>query len=94
MLIILDDFSVHAVDAASPQAKDLASSIEAPGLSQFISTPTYQAGHMLFGIEINCDLVYADAVSQSDHFSLKVWLSVPCSPCLGKLIVFLNHRAK
>lgn len=46
-LIVLSDFSVHANDAASPQAKQLVSSVEALGLSPFILTLTHQAGHTL-----------------------------------------------
>lgn len=61
----VEDFSVHASAPVSSQAKNLASSMEALGLSQVILGPTHQAAHMLdliLGEKIEVDLITADVV--------------------------------
>lgn len=49
--LILGDFHVHADEVASSQAKDLASSTDALGLSRFILIPMDQTDHTLTGYD-------------------------------------------
>lgn len=64
-LIVLGDFHVHANDATSSQAVDLVSSIAELRLSQIVSAPMHQAGHVLYLIFVagfSVDLKLIDRV--------------------------------
>lgn len=59
------DFDVNVDDAAFSQVRDLLSSIEAGEHSQFVSTPTNQAGQaldLILGVRVTMDLTTVDAV--------------------------------
>lgn len=96
-LIDLDDFNVHANDAASTLAADLVSSMAARVLSQFVTAPTHRAGHTLdlvFTVGVTVDRITVLAVLWLDHFALRAHLNVSPRPRLGNVHILAHPQSQ
>ena len=70
-------------EPASRQNTDLVSSMATLGFLQFVTGPTHQVGHtldLIFGVGLDVDLIAANRVPWSDHFTLKTRLCIPPHP--------------